>query len=98
MGNVPIASNDPIFINHHSMVDYILEQWFLSDYEHTYQSPDSEADRYQGHRFHDCLVPFIPLYTHEDMFKPASEFGYEYESPAMPVDEAIPAGPKGNYM
>jgi len=32
------------------------------------------------------------------MFKPASEFGYKYESPAMPVDEAIPAGPTGNYM
>lgn len=79
MGNVPVAANDPIFINHHAMIDYILEQWLLQDYGAPYQPSDDEDSKFQGHRGSDCLVPFIPLGTNLDFYKVSTEFGYEYE-------------------
>ena len=39
-----------------------------------------------GHRGNDYIVPFIPLYTHEDMFKTADNFGYKYPD----MDDDVP--------
>ena len=81
MGDVPSASNDPIFPLHHSFVDHIYEKWlrkFKKD-----ASVLSEFDAPIGHNKHDVIVPMFPLYTHQEMFQKSLDFGYEYED----VDE-----------
>ena len=73
MSCVAASPNDPIFINHHANIDCILEKWLQENKDTPY--PSSSAIR-KGHRGTDYIVPFIPLYTHEDMFKTADNFGY----------------------
>ena len=83
MGDVAVSANDPIFLNHHAMIDYIFEEW-LKKGNGAYLpmsltgTEDDESDTLKGHRENDVIVPFIPLYTNGQMFKIASEFGYEY--------------------
>ena len=81
MGDVPSASNDPIFPLHHAFVDRIYEKWlrkFKKDANalSTYDAPI-------GHNRHDVIVPLFPVYTHQQMFKKSFEFGYDYQD----VDE-----------
>lgn len=81
MAYVPTASNDPIFLLHHSFVDRVYEKW-LRKYSKE-ASVLSVLDAPIGHNKHDVIVPLFPLYTHEQMFKKSFEFGYGYED----VDE-----------
>ena len=81
MGDVPSASNDPIFPLHHSFVDRIYEKW-LRKYNKD-ASVLSVYDAPIGHNRNDVLVPLFPVYTHQQMFKKSLEFGYDYED----VDE-----------
>ncbi|KAL9952796.1 hypothetical protein ACROYT_G040104 [Oculina patagonica] len=81
MGDVPSASNDPIFPLHHSFVDRIYEKW-LRKYNKD-ASVLSVYDASIGHNKDDVLVPLFPVYTHQQMFKKSFEFGYEYDD----VDE-----------
>ena len=77
MGEVPSASNNPIFPLHHSFVDRIYEKWlrkFKKD-----ASVLSERDAPLGHNKNDVIVPLFPLYTNEEMFRKSFDFGYEYE-------------------
>ncbi|CAI8029359.1 Tyrosinase [Geodia barretti] len=74
MACVAASPNDPVFINHHANIDCILEKWLWENPNTPY--PQCYKIR-QGHRGNDYIVPFIPLYTHEDMFKTADNFGYE---------------------
>ena len=81
MGDVPSASNDPIFPLHHAFVDRIYEKWlrkFKKDVNalSTYDAPI-------GHNRDDVIVPLFPVYTHQQMFKKSFEFGYDYKD----VDE-----------
>ena len=85
MGDVAASPNDPVFINHHTMVDYIFEKW-LQKYQQNwlrlivfgkYDGPKNDP-KFAGHSDNDCIVPFIPVYTHKDMFKQAENFGYSY--------------------
>ena len=75
MSCVAASPNDPVFINHHANIDHILEQW-LQKNKDSLNYPLSSAIR-EGHRGTDYIVPFIPVYTHNDMFKTADNFGYE---------------------
>ena len=81
MAYVPSASNDPIFLLHHSFVDRIYEKW-LRKYNKD-ASVLSVLEAPIGHNKHDVIVPLFPLYTHEQIFKKSFEFGYGYED----VDE-----------
>lgn len=77
MGNVAGSPNDPIFFNHHTMIDCLLERWL--ELQPTLNYPDlpgQQKSAFAGHGPGDCLVPFIPLYTNNDMFKLSTEFGY----------------------
>ena len=75
MGDVASSSNDPIFINHHTMVDCILEEWLQKNKgKHNYPISDEIPD---GHRANDYIIPFIPLYTHSQMLKTADNLGYK---------------------
>ena len=77
MGDVPSASNDPIFPLHHSFVDRIFEKW-LRKYNKS-ASVLSQYDAPTGHNRYGVIVPMFPVYIHEQMFKKSFEFGYEYE-------------------
>lgn len=78
MGDVAASANDPIFINHHTMIDCILEEWLRRHDDPTY--PNAGGIN-MGHRQNDYIVPFIPLYTHNMMFKRAEDFGYSCNIP-----------------
>ena len=77
MGDVPSASNDPIFPLHHSFVDRIFEKWLRKFNKSA--SVLSQYDAPIGHNRYGVIVPLFPVYTHEEMFKKSFEFGYEYE-------------------
>ena len=81
MGDVPSASNDPIFPLHHSFVDRIYEKWLRKFNKNA--SVLSSYDAPIGHNKDDVIVPLYPVYTHQQMFKKSFEFGYEYDD----VDE-----------
>ena len=77
MSCIAASPNDPIFINHHGKIDFILEEWLVQNKDNLSYPQDNRIR--QGHRGSDYIVPpLIPLYTHEDMFKIADNFGYEY--------------------
>ena len=76
MSCVAASPNDPIFVNHHGKIDFILEEWLVQNKDNLVYPQDDRIRH--GHRGSDYIVPFIPLYTHEDMFKTADNFGYEY--------------------
>ena len=71
--DVGSSPNDPLFILHHAMVDCVFEEWLRRHPDGEY--PDS-PDVPQGHLRDGYMVPFYPLFTNNDMFKPAEELGY----------------------
>ena len=73
MAHVAASPNDPVFINHHGMIDCILEEWLLKNKNKPY--PESDEIR-EGHRADDYIVPFISPQMQKDMFKTADNFGY----------------------
>ena len=72
MADTAASPNDPIFLNHHGMIDCILEEWLQREIDNY---PISDEIR-EGHRANDYIVPFMPLYMNNDMFKTAENFGY----------------------
>ena len=74
---VDSASNDPIFPLNHSFLDRIYEKW-LRKYNND-ASLLYLLDAPLGHNKHDVIVPFFPLYTHQQMVKKSFEFNYECE-------------------
>ena len=85
MADVAASPNDPVFINHHTMVDYIFEMWLQKYHKNwlryvvfgKYGGPNNDP-KFAGHSDNDCIVPFIPVYRQMDMFKQAENFGYSY--------------------
>jgi hypothetical protein len=71
--DVASSPNDPLFILHHTAVDCVFEEWLKRHPDGEY--PDS-PDVPQGHLRDGYMVPFYPLFTNNDMFKPAENFGY----------------------
>ena len=78
MSCVAASPNDPAFINHHGMVDCILEEWLQRNKDKPY--PTSDEIR-EGHRADDYIVPIMPLYMQRDMYKTADNFGYSCSLP-----------------
>ena len=72
MADVAASPNDPVFISHHAMVDCIFEEWLKRNPDATY--PDGVSTN--GHQGSDFIVPFFPIFQHNDMFKVADNFGY----------------------
>ena len=81
IGDVPPASNDPIFALHHSFVDRICEKWLRKFNKNA--SVLSTNNLPIGHNKDDVIIPLCPVYTHQQMFKKSFEFGYDYDD----VDE-----------
>ncbi len=76
MADVAASPNNPVFINHHGMIDYILERWLNNNTSSVY--PDMPRER-KGHQRDSFIVPFFPLFKHSDVFKEATTLGYNYE-------------------
>ena len=76
MADVLASPNDPVFVNHHTMIDLIFEEWLKRQTTPTYQGPTNY--KHPGHRAKDCAVPFIPVYNHSYLFQRAENFGYYY--------------------
>ena len=74
MGDTAASANDPVFVNHHAMVDCILEEW-LQRNKDKLSYPTSDEIR-EGHRADDYIVPFLPLHMQKDMLQTADYFGY----------------------
>ena len=77
--NVPIASNDPIFILHHSFVDYYLEMW-IRRHHGKYQPPPEDTSAAKGHNYNDYVVPFLPLIQCHELLVDSRKYGWTYES------------------
>ena len=77
MDYVPASANDPIFFLHHAFVDRIYEKWLRKFKKES--SVLSQFNAPLGHNKKDVIVPLFPVYTHEEMFRKSSDFGYEYE-------------------
>ena len=76
MSDVAASPNDPVFINHHAMIDCIFERW-LQENKDNLEYPTSDDDEIRdGHRAESYMVPIMPLYMQKDMFKLADNFGY----------------------
>ena len=71
--DVASSPNDPLFILHHTAVDCVFEEWLKRHPDGEY--PDS-PDVPQGHLRDGYMVPFYPLFTNNDMFQLAENFGY----------------------
>ena len=76
MGDVAASPNDPLFINHHAMIDCILEEWLQ---RHPHEAYPNVPNEIRGHQREGYIVPFFPLYKHSDVFKTADNFGYSCE-------------------
>ena len=88
----PVASpNDPAFIIHHTMTDCIFDEWLKSHPDEEYPDvPLTFSTR--GHQAHSYIIPFFPLYTNADMFKPAANnFGYFCNLPNV-ITESVDSG------
>ena len=84
--NVPIASNDPLFIVHHAFVDYILEMW-IRRHHGDFKPPPNDISAAKGHNFNDVIVPFLPLARVHEMLVESSVLGWTYESlPGLELD------------
>ena len=99
MGNVAGSPNDPIFFNHHTMIDCLFERWLVLQVERQNtlnypELPDQKKSAFAGHGPGDCLVPFIPLYTNNDMFKLSTEFGYTCPDLTLPESTTSPSPPQ----
>ena len=79
MAFVASSPNDPVFVNHHIMVDCVLEQWIQRNRD-SLSYPESDEIR-EGQRATDYIVSFIQLFMHKDMLKTADNFGYSCDLP-----------------
>ena len=76
MADVAASPNDPIFINHHTMIDCIMEEWInMNTSDVSY--PSNLSITFEGHRENDYIVPFIPLQNHGEMLQTSLIFGYK---------------------
>ena len=70
------------------MIDCLFERWLERHDQASYPSQQISS-AFAGHGPQDCVVPFFPLYTHEEMFKRSTEFGYtcdlSLDDPAEPT-------------
>ena len=74
------SPNDPVFIVHHTMMDCMMDEWLLRHPDQEY--PDVPLTfSTKGHQAHSYMIPFFPLHTNAEMFKPARNFGYYCDLP-----------------
>ena len=76
MSDVAGSPNDPIFLNHHTMIDCLFEQWLQRGSDPS-PYPSNLGPMFAGHGGGDCVVPFFPLYNHSYFYRPSRKLGYQ---------------------
>ncbi|KAG8430822.1 hypothetical protein GDO86_019959 [Hymenochirus boettgeri] len=77
MSRVPISSNDPIFVLHHSFVDKIFDKWI----EKYNASPNVYPENNElGHGPSDCCTPYFPCYRNKDLLQSSTQLGYKFST------------------
>ncbi|XP_040189560.1 tyrosinase-like [Rana temporaria] len=75
MGEVPISSNDPIFVLNHCFVDKIFEAWILRNNATSDLYPINDQP---GQGPEECSTPYFPCYRNKDLLRNSTRFGYIY--------------------
>ncbi|XP_073466349.1 tyrosinase-like [Aquarana catesbeiana] len=75
MGEVPISSNDPIFVLHHCFIDKIFEAWILRNKATPEMYPKNDQP---GQGPEECSTPYFPCYRNKDLLRISTRFGYIY--------------------
>ena len=88
------SPNDPYFIVHHTMIDCVFDEWLKHHPDEEYPDvPLTPSTR--GHQPLSFMIPYFPLYTNVDMFKPAANnFGYFCDLPDGSEDAGSGSSPK----
>ncbi|KAG8561757.1 hypothetical protein GDO81_015463 [Engystomops pustulosus] len=75
MSQIPISSNDPMFLLHHNFIDKIFDVW-VRRYKST---PDKyPRNGIAGQGPNECATPFFPCYSNKDFLTSSSNLGYRY--------------------
>ena len=70
------------------MVDCMFDEWLRRHPDEEYPDVPLTTST-QGHQAHSYMVPFIPVYTNADMFKPAYNFGYYCNLSNITTDSGV---------
>lgn len=73
--DVTASPNDPMFILHHTMLDCILIEWMRRNPIAGYPPGVTTT----GHARDGFIIPFFPLFTHNDLFVSPEDLGYTCE-------------------
>ncbi|EPB79862.1 common central domain of tyrosinase [Ancylostoma ceylanicum] len=95
------ATNDPIFFNHHSMIDLIWEQWRLaqqsrSDRETAYPADDASCSS-SNHFANNTMAPFFPMVNLDGLSNDYTDNLYEY-APRPTCTFSNPNGCGSKYL
>ncbi|XP_075444558.1 tyrosinase-like [Ascaphus truei] len=77
MGQVPISSNDPMFVLHHCYIDKIFELW-ITKYDGNPNSYPENDEPGQGPE--ECCTPYFPCYWNKDLLRKSTDLGYKYST------------------
>ncbi|XP_073466926.1 tyrosinase-like [Aquarana catesbeiana] len=75
MGEVPISSNDPIFVLHHCFIDKIFEEWLCKHNATSNMYPENDQP---GQGPNECSTPYLPCIRNKDLLRNSTNFGYIY--------------------
>ena len=66
-----------LFITTPCMIDLIFKMGLQKYSSASYGGPPSNS-KFASHAARDCVVPFMPVFTHSQAFQRAENFGYYY--------------------
>ncbi|KAM4688671.1 tyrosinase-like [Discoglossus pictus] len=75
MAQVPISSNDPLFVLHHCYIDKIFEAWIVKYNGNPTLYPDNNEP---GQGPNECSTPYFPCYQNKYFLQRSTIFGYRY--------------------
>ncbi|KAM8967895.1 tyrosinase-like [Pelodytes ibericus] len=75
MSQIPISSNDPLFLLHHCFIDKILEEWIKRYNGGPSLYPNNNEP---GQGPNECCTPYFPCYRNRDLLQPSTRFGYTF--------------------
>ncbi|CAH8540196.1 unnamed protein product [Dicrocoelium dendriticum] len=79
MQSTATASNDPIFMLHHTTIDKIFSMWYRR-HQPDFSAYPNEAVR-PGHKRDAFMIAFFPPVRNGEMFVDVNALGYDYENP-----------------
>ncbi|KAK6739569.1 hypothetical protein RB195_008209 [Necator americanus] len=101
MEYIPISTNDPLFFNHHCMIDLIWEQWRQKHQtereRETSYPPDNEACSSSAHYGNVQMVPFYPFTNRDGLSNKYTGNLYEY-APRPTCSQSKPNGCGSKYL